>query len=46
MQSSALLKNAGNPGGEIPLAKRSLALRCVPKQELGNEMKRRQGEKD
>jgi hypothetical protein len=38
MQSSALLNKAGNPGGEIPIAKRSLALICVPKQELGNEM--------
>jgi hypothetical protein len=46
MQSSALLKKAGNPGGEIPIAKRSLALICVPKQELGNEMKKRKGEKD
>jgi len=39
MQSSALLKKAGNPGGEIPIAKRNLALICVSKQELGNEMK-------
>jgi hypothetical protein len=46
MQSSALLKKAGNPGGEIPIAKRSLALICVPKQELGNEMKNRKGEKN
>jgi hypothetical protein len=46
MQSSVLLKKAGNPGGENPLAKQSLALRGVPKQELGNEMKQRKGEKD
>jgi hypothetical protein len=39
MQSFALLNKAGNPGSEIPIAKRSLALICVPKQELGNEMK-------
>ena len=43
MQSSALLKKAGNPGGEIPIAKRGLALMCVPQQELENKMK---GEKD
>jgi hypothetical protein len=46
MQSSALLNKAANPGGEIPIAKQSLALICVPKQELGNEMKQRKGEKD
>ncbi|MBU4234541.1 MAG: hypothetical protein KKD99_05175 [Proteobacteria bacterium] len=46
MQSSALLKKAGNPGGENPIAKQSLAFRCVPKQELGNQMKQRKGEKD
>jgi len=46
MQSSALLKKAGNPGGEIPVVKQSLALLCVPKQEIGNEMKKRKGEKD
>jgi hypothetical protein len=39
MQSSALLKKADNPGGEMAIAKRSLALISVPKQELGNEMK-------
>ena len=39
MQSSALLKKAGNPGGEIPVVKQSLALLCVPKLEFGNEMK-------
>jgi hypothetical protein len=43
MQSSALHNEAGNPGGEIPIAKLTLALICVPKQELGNEMKRRKG---
>jgi hypothetical protein len=45
MQRSAWLKKAGNPGGEIPIAKRSLAPMGVPKQELGNEMKNRKGEK-
>ncbi len=37
-RKALLCETAGNPGGDILVAKRSLAPICVPKQELGDEM--------